>query len=94
AERPAPPAPDGSGGRKRPVRRTGSGVGSITSPAGRGLPPHTIEVHRGSREVDRPRSGDHTPNGAPMEDVVDIKPTRGGGVHRAPPPTTKDSSSP
>jgi len=94
AERPAPPAPDGSGGRKRPGRRTGAGVGSITSPAGRGLPQHTIEVHRGSREVDRPRSGDHTPQGAPMEDIVDIKPTRGGGVHRAPPPTTKDSSSP
>ena len=92
-----PPAPpDGRGPGKRPARNLVRGVGSITPPGARILPERTIEVHRGSRDADHPRTGDHTPSGAPLEDTVDIdtKTTHGGGAHRATSPPRKDAGSP
>jgi serine/threonine-protein kinase len=92
-----PPAPpDGHGPRKHPVHKIVRGVGPITPPGARTLPERTVEVHRGSRAAAPPRTGDHTPGGAPLEDTVDLdtKPTHGGGAPRATSPPPKDPSSP
>src|SRR5262249_39147766 len=94
---PDPPAPpDGHGSRKRPVHKIGRGVGPLTPPGTRIWPERPVEVHRGSGAAAPPRTGDHSPGGAPLKDTVDIdsKPTHGGRAPRATPPPTKAPSPP
>jgi eukaryotic-like serine/threonine-protein kinase len=95
SETPAPPQPATpvAPARRRPTRKPDGGVGSITAPGGHVLPERTIEVHRGTRKVEPPKIGDHTSQGAPIEDTVDLD-TKPGGAHRPPPSPPKDRSPP
>ena len=95
SETPAPPQPATpvAPARRRPTRKPDGGVGSITAPGAHVLPERTVEVHRGTRKVDPPKTGDHTSQGAPIEDTVDLD-TKPGGARRPPPSPPKDRSPP
>jgi hypothetical protein len=62
-------------GPHKPARgKTGPGVGAITPSTEVHLPDPPPRVHRGAHGALPPKQGEHTADGTPIEDTVDIDP--------------------